>query len=230
MEQGSPEWALMINEITKVVATSEQTLSILEPTTLKVKSGATVSIVGASGSGKSTLLSLMAGLDRPSSGQIELLGQRLDLLNEDGRAKIRAGNVGFVFQSFMLLPALSALENVMLAAELQSLPHAKEKALNWLQRVGLKSRAHHKPSELSGGEQQRVAIARAFVTSPAIVFADEPTGNLDTNTGKLICELLFQVHAEQNCTLILVTHDKTLAERCSEQYVMQAGVLQGIEA
>lgn len=230
MDQHTPEWVLKASAIRKQVASSDETLTILEPTDLNVKAGTTVSVVGASGSGKSTLLSLLAGLDAPSSGEIELLGQRLDRLDEDGRARVRASKVGFVFQSFMLLPSLTALENVMLAAELQELPEAKEKALFWLDKVGLAHRATHTPAQLSGGEQQRVAIARAFVTSPEIVFADEPTGNLDTHTGELINKLLFETHLEQQTTLILVTHDKELAKLCQYQYQMSGGVLSEVTA
>lgn len=225
MTSQTPAWVLTAQAVEKVVATGDETLTILEPTDLNVKAGSTVSVVGASGSGKSTLLSLLAGLAAPSAGAIELLGQRLDTLDEDGRALVRASQVGFVFQSFMLLPALTALENVMLAAELQEMPDAKEKALYWLERVGLAHRAAHTPAELSGGEQQRVAIARAFVTSPKIVFADEPTGNLDSHTGELINKLLFQTHQELETTLILVTHDRALAKQCQYQYEMNAGVL-----
>lgn len=225
MDQQTPKWVLQASAIRKDVASTNETLTILEPTDLNVKAGSTVSVVGASGSGKSTLLSVLAGLDAPSSGKVELLGQRLDLLDEDGRALVRAAQVGFVFQSFMLLPSLTALENVMLAAELHQLGEAREKALHWLDKVGLASRAGHTPAELSGGEQQRVAIARAFVTNPALVFADEPTGNLDSHTGELICDLLFQTHTELQTTLILVTHDKALAQRCQYQYEMDAGVL-----
>lgn len=212
------------------MATQDHQLTILQPTQLKVKSGTTASVVGASGSGKSTLLSLLAGLDRPSAGQMTLLGQRIDSFNEDQRAAVRAGQVGFVFQSFMLLPALTALENVMLPAELQGLADAQERALHWLDKVGLAQRAGHKPSELSGGEQQRVAIARAFVTSPKLVFADEPTGNLDSHTGEAINQLLFDTHAELQTTLILVTHDNELARQCQYQYRMQAGVLAELTA
>ena len=215
--------------MSKQVAGTNETLTILKPTDLNVKRGSTLSVVGASGSGKSTLLSLLAGLEAPSSGQIELLGQRLDVLDEDGRARVRAGQVGFVFQSFMLLPSLSALENVMLAAELSQIQNAKEKALHWLSKVGLADRASHTPAQLSGGEQQRVGIARAFVTSPALVFADEPTGNLDSHTGKRITDLLFATHEELQTTLILVTHDQPLAQRCQFQYQMNAGVLSEVQ-
>ncbi|GGA84697.1 ABC transporter ATP-binding protein [Neiella marina] len=225
MTYQTPEFVLHAEGISKQVATEAHNLTILQPTELKVKSGTTASVVGASGSGKSTLLSLLAGLDRPSSGQMTLLGQRIDNLDEDGRAAVRAGQVGFVFQSFMLLPALTAVENVMLPAELNGMADARDRAMAWLDKVGLASRASHKPSELSGGEQQRVAIARAFVTDPKLVFADEPTGNLDSQTGLAVNELLFKTHAEQQTTLILVTHDNGLAQQCQFQYRMQAGVL-----
>ncbi|MBW8191011.1 ABC transporter ATP-binding protein [Neiella marina] len=225
MTKQTPDYVLHADGISKLVATRDHQLTILQSTHLKVKSGTTASVVGASGSGKSTLLSLLAGLDRPSDGQMTLLGQRIDQLNEDERAAVRAGQVGFVFQSFMLLPALTAIENAMLPAELQGLADARERAMHWLDKVGLADRAGHKPSELSGGEQQRVAIARAFVTSPKLVFADEPTGNLDSQTGEAINQLLFDTHAELKTTLILVTHDNELARQCQFQYRMQAGVL-----
>ncbi|MCM2679326.1 ABC transporter ATP-binding protein [Echinimonas agarilytica] len=230
MTTTAPEYVLNASAIRKDVSTRDHDLTILQPTDLKVKRGTTLSVVGASGSGKSTLLSVLAGLDVPSSGSIDLLGQDIAQLDEDKRAAVRAGQVGFVFQSFMLLPGLTALENVMLPAELEGLADAKERALRWLTKVGLADRADHRPAELSGGEQQRVAIARAFVTDPALVFADEPTGNLDSQTGHTINELLFSTHAEQNTTLILVTHDDELARQCQYQYRMNAGILTEVVA
>jgi putative ABC transport system ATP-binding protein len=185
-----------------------------------------VAIVGASGSGKSTLLSLLAGLDLPSSGRIALDGVDLLALDEDGRAALRARLVGFVFQSFHLLPALSACENVMLPLELAGVAGARQRAEAMLTRVGLGQRLHHSPRTLSGGEQQRVALARAFVMQPRLLFADEPTGNLDAATGAEIIELLFQLNAEQGTTLVLVTHDETLARRCQRQIRLAGGRVQ----
>ncbi len=184
-----------------------------------------MAIIGASGSGKSTLLGLLAGLDSATGGQIELCGQALERLDEDGRAELRSRNVGFVFQNFQLLPALTALENVMLPLELQDDPNAAADALQLLDRVGLQNRLDHTPLQLSGGEQQRVAIARAFATQPAVLFADEPTGNLDRKTGEKVIELLFDLNREQHTTLILVTHDTHLAERCQRQLELIDGQL-----
>ena len=205
------------------VATADGTLAILSEVELAVKAGETLAITGASGSGKSTLLGLLAGLDQPSAGEILLLGQRLGDLDEDARARLRAGRVGFVFQSFQLLPALSALENILLPLELAGRADARERAAYWLDRVGLATRAGHTPRQLSGGEQQRVALARAFATDPEIVFADEPTGNLDADTGARIIELLFELNASARTTLILITHDDTLAERCQRRLHLVAG-------
>jgi putative ABC transport system ATP-binding protein len=205
------------------VATADGELAILSEVGLAVKAGETLAITGASGSGKSTLLGLLAGLDHPSTGEIILLGQRLNDLDEDARARLRAGRVGFVFQSFQLLPALTALENVVLPLELAGSPDAHERARHWLDRVGLGARAGHTPRQLSGGEQQRVAIARAFATDPEIVFADEPTGNLDADTGARIIDLLFELNASAHTTLILVTHDEALASRCQRRLHLVAG-------
>jgi putative ABC transport system ATP-binding protein len=205
------------------VATADGTLAILSEVELAVKAGETLAITGASGSGKSTLLGLLAGLDQPSSGEIFLLGQRLNDLDEDARARLRAGRVGFVFQSFQLLPALTALENILLPLELAGRADARERAVHWLDRVGLAGRATHTPRQLSGGEQQRVAIARAFATDPEIVFADEPTGNLDADTGGRIIELLLDLNASARTTLILVTHDDALAARCQRRLHLVAG-------
>jgi putative ABC transport system ATP-binding protein len=200
-------------------------LSVLRDVSLEVMAGESVAILGASGSGKSTLLGLLAGLDRPSSGEISLAGQSLSMLNEDGRARLRAGKVGFVFQSFQLLPGLTALENVMLPLELLGRP-ADEVARDALARVGLSERLRHYPHQLSGGEQQRVAIARAFVARPAVLFADEPTGNLDESSGSQVTELLFSLNAEEGAALVLVTHDPALAARCNRRYKLIGGTLQ----
>jgi putative ABC transport system ATP-binding protein len=201
-------------------------LAILDHVSLSVAAGEAVAIVGASGSGKSTLLSLLAGLDLPSSGRIALDGVDLLALDEDGRAALRALLVGFVFQSFHLLPALSACENVMLPLELAGVAGARQRAEAMLTRVGLGQRLHHSPRTLSGGEQQRVALARAFVMQPRLLFADEPTGNLDAATGAEIIELLFELNAEQGTTLVLVTHDETLARRCQRQIRLAGGRVQ----
>ena len=193
---------------------------------LQIKSGESVAIVGVSGSGKSTLLGLLAGLDQPTSGEIILADKRIDALDEDQRAKIRGEHIGFVFQSFQLLHNLTALENVMLPIELAGGKEAAQQASQLLERVGLKPRLTHYPKQLSGGEQQRVAIARAFAGNPDILFADEPTGNLDENTGEKVIDLLFQVNREQGTTLILVTHDTGLAERCERVLHLHGGYLE----
>jgi putative ABC transport system ATP-binding protein len=206
------------------------TLAILSEVGFAVKAGETLAITGASGSGKSTLLGLLAGLDHPSSGEVVLLGQRINDLDEDGRARLRAGRIGFVFQSFQLLPALTALENILLPLELVGRDDARERARHWLDRVGLTARAGHTPRQLSGGEQQRVAIARAFATDPEIVFADEPTGNLDADTGARIIDLLFELNASARTTLILVTHDDALAGRCQRRLHLVAGRAQEVRA
>ncbi|MFZ9708211.1 MAG: ABC transporter ATP-binding protein [Steroidobacteraceae bacterium] len=216
---------LEVRELTKEVSSPEGTLTIVEQVSLQVTRGESVAIVGASGAGKSTLLALLAGLDLPTRGQVLLDGQDLTVLDEDGRARLRAERVGFVFQSFHLVPALTALENVMLPLELAGRCDARDGALEALARVGLAGRVGHYPRQLSGGEQQRVAIARAFVVRPAVLFADEPTGNLDTTTGARIAELLFDLNARAGTTLVLVTHDRTLAARCGRLYVMEAGRL-----
>ena len=200
-------------------------LEILKGINLEIKSGESVAIVGASGSGKSTLLGLLAGLDEASDGRVLIGDTDLGQLDEDGRALFRGREIGFVFQSFQLLPALSALENVMLPLELKGQSDARSQAEHFLQRVELTERMAHYPRQMSGGEQQRVAIARAFAASPTILFADEPTGNLDTRTGSHIVDLLFELNREQGTTLILVTHDKALAERCERQFELSAGAL-----
>lgn len=200
-------------------------LEILKGINLEIKSGESVAIVGASGSGKSTLLGLLAGLDEASDGRVLIGDTDLGQLDEDGRALFRGREIGFVFQSFQLLPALTALENVMLPLELKGQSDARSQAEHFLQRVELTERMAHYPRQMSGGEQQRVAIARAFAASPTILFADEPTGNLDTRTGSHIVDLLFELNREQGTTLILVTHDKALAERCERQFELSAGAL-----
>ena len=210
----------------KRVSTAESELEILRGIDLEIKRGETAAIVGASGSGKSTLLGLLAGLDAPSSGEITLDGINIVNLDEDERAILRSEKVGFVFQNFQLLPALTALENVMLPLELAGIDSAREKSEEFLSRVGLAERFHHYPRTLSGGEQQRVAIARAFASQPLILFADEPTGNLDTTTGATVVELLFGLNKEEGTTLVLVTHDNTLADRCQRKYIMTAGHLE----
>ncbi len=198
-------------------------LRILDDITLSAQRGETVAIVGASGSGKSTLLGLLAGLDEPSSGQIELAGRALKQMNEDQRAQLRAQHVGFVFQSFHLLPSLTAVENVALTLELGGSRDAEQRAREVLNRVGLEHRLDHYPNQLSGGEQQRVALARAFVHQPDILFADEPTGNLDRKTGEQVTELMFAMNAEHGTTLVLVTHDATLAARCQRRITLDDG-------
>lgn len=209
--------------LTKSVNTSEGVLTILSGINLSIITGEAVAIVGASGSGKSTLLGLMAGLDGSSSGDVFLDGHSLAALDEERRAVLRGQVVGFVFQSFQLLPSLTALENVMLPIELKGDAEANEKAKQLLERVGLAERGHHYPNQLSGGEQQRVAIARAFATQAKILFADEPTGNLDTATGSKIVDLLFDLNREFSTTLVLVTHDERLAKRCGRSVKLVAG-------
>jgi len=204
---------------------SQQPLHILKSASLQVMSAESLAIVGASGSGKSTLLGLLAGLDVPTSGSIQLLEHKLERLTEDQRARVRAQHVGFVFQSFQLLPNLTALENVMLPLEIINSHDVRERARAMLSAVGLDQRMQHYPRQLSGGEQQRVALARAFVCEPDVLFADEPTGNLDTDTGERIVELLFELNRNRKTTLILVTHDRHLAERCDRTLVMSAGEL-----
>ena len=214
------------NDVCKVVETSEGALVILEGITLEINQGESVAIVGASGSGKTTLLSLLAGLDSPSEGTIVLGGdQDITMMSEAQRAKLRGEMVGFVFQTFQLLSSLTALENVMLPGELRSDPQAEDNAKKLLDRVGLGHRLQHYPRQLSGGEQQRVAIARAFASNPKILFADEPTGNLDAKTGAKIIDLLFDLNADFGTTLVLVTHDARLASRCERSILIEAGQL-----
>jgi putative ABC transport system ATP-binding protein len=216
---------IVTENLGKSVITSEGTLHILSSIDLIIKSGESIAIVGESGSGKSTLISLLAGLDSPSSGSISIKGKQLTNMNEDGRAAMRNELIGFVFQSFQLLHSLTALENVMLPLELSGDKNAKASATTLLQRVGLSHRLTHTPKQLSGGEQQRVALARAFVTKPAILFADEPTGNLDSKTGATIVDLLFELNLENLTTLILVTHDHTLAARCQRTIQLDSGCM-----
>jgi len=214
------------NDVCKVVETSEGALVILEGITLEINQGESVAIVGASGSGKTTLLSLLAGLDSPSEVMIVLGGdQDITMMSEAQRAKLRGEMVGFVFQTFQLLSSLTALENVMLPGELRSDPQAEDNAKKLLDRVGLGHRLQHYPRQLSGGEQQRVAIARAFASNPKILFADEPTGNLDAKTGAKIIDLLFDLNADFGTTLVLVTHDARLASRCERSILIEAGQL-----
>ena len=214
-------------EINSLDGAGAPALKILRGVNLEVAPGETVAIVGASGSGKTTLLSLLAGLDSPTAGEIHLAGARIDALDEDARAARRAGTVGFVFQSFQLLAGFTALENVMLPAELAGLDDARSRAREALARVGLGERLNHYPHQLSGGEQQRVAIARAFAGDPKILFADEPTGNLDTATGANVIDLLFELNAKSGATLVLVTHDEALARRCARVLTLREGVLHG---
>jgi putative ABC transport system ATP-binding protein len=222
---------LQTRALTKVVHTLDGELAILKGIDLEIKAGESVAIVGVSGSGKSTLLGLLAGLDTPSSGQIIIGGVDLGILDEEGRAQLRARLVGFVFQSFQLLPALTALENVMLPLEIKRQEahgkhiDAQQQAKYYLAQVGLSHRFHHYPKQLSGGEQQRVAIARAFANQPTILFADEPTGNLDQKTGAHIIDLLFELNRKNNTTLVLVTHDTKLADRCQRKFIMEDGYL-----
>jgi len=209
--------------VSKQVSSPEGWLTIVDGVSLDILGGESVAVTGPSGAGKSTLLALLAGLDVPTSGRVLLDGQDLTRLDEDGRARLRAQRVGFVFQAFHLIPALTALENVMLPLELAGQADAREVAMDTLRAVGLSDRTGHYPRQLSGGEQQRVAIARAFVTRPAVLFADEPTGNLDTATGARVGRLLFELNASAHTTLILVTHDRELAARCGRVVKMEAG-------
>ena len=215
---------LVAKHVGKSVETTEK-LTILHDISFQLHEGDSLAIIGSSGSGKSTLLGLLAGLDVPTEGEILLAGKPLSKMSEDERASLRAEHVGFVFQSFQLLESLTALENVMLPLELEGKKNARERSQELLARVGLSERTHHYPKQLSGGEQQRVAIARAFASEPTILFADEPTGNLDTKTGESIIELLFQLNTETKTTLVLVTHEARLAERCQYRIQIEAGHL-----
>ena len=217
--------AILATNLTKHVGDSANKIEILTDLNLQVAQGESVSIVGSSGSGKSTLLALLAGLDVPTAGNVEVAGQPFSALDEDARAAVRGQKMGFVFQSFQLLPTMTALENVLLPMQLANRKDAKQQAMATLDKVGLSERLNHYPKQLSGGEQQRVAIARAFAPQPAILFADEPTGNLDNATGKRIIELLFSLNQETNATLILVTHDTQLAKRCDRTLILENGQL-----
>jgi putative ABC transport system ATP-binding protein len=216
---------LKAEKVTKQVSSPEGTLTIVNEVDLNIANAETIAIVGASGAGKSTLLALLAGLDEPSSGRIWLNGEELTALDEDGRAAVRANHVGFVFQSFHLVPSLTAIENVMLPLELAGKPGARDAAARVLEQVNLSHRREHYPRQLSGGEQQRVALARAFVTEPAVLFADEPTGNLDAATGERIIDLLFELNRGSNTTLVVVTHDPAIARRCGRTVTIEAGRL-----
>jgi putative ABC transport system ATP-binding protein len=215
-----------VEAVEKVVPTAAGSLVILDGIDLEIKQGETVAIVGASGSGKTTLLGILAGLDEASAGRVRLVDEEISSLDEEARAKVRGQHVGFVFQSFQLLGSLTALENVMLPVELRGDTLAQSQAAQLLAKVGLADRVEHYPRQLSGGEQQRVAIARAFASAPTVLFADEPTGNLDTQTGELICDLLFDLNREFGTTLIVVTHDSRLAQRCSRTIAIAAGQIQ----
>ena len=216
------------NDLYYEINNHDNQIRILQGLNLSITAGEQVAIIGSSGSGKSTLLSLLAGLDMPTRGSVQIAGKMFSSLDEDGRATVRSASMGFVFQSFQLLPSLTALENVMLPLQLKSQANARTLALEALKKVGLSQRVTHYPKQLSGGEQQRVAIARAFATQPAILFADEPTGNLDSATGQMIIELLFNMNAEAGTTLVLVTHDTELANRCQRQLKLMNGVLQEV--
>jgi len=223
--QSSIEAVLVAEHVSKQVISPEGGLTILSDVSFTIPAGASVAITGASGAGKSTLLALLAGLDQPSAGRILLNGHDLTALDEDGRAGIRAASVGFVFQSFHLVPSLNALENVMLPLELSGSDASRATALEIIDQVGLSERWSHYPAQLSGGEKQRVAIARAFATQPAVLFADEPTGNLDSRTGKRIMDLMFELNRDSSTTLVLVTHDLSLAARCDRKIELDAGLL-----
>ncbi len=218
--------AIEVSQLGKEVTTGNTTLTILRDVSFTIAAGEAVAVVGVSGSGKSTLLALMAGLDTPSTGGVRIAEQELFALNEDGRAALRGRSMGFVFQSFQFLGSMTALENVMVPLELAGTAGGREKATALLQRVGLGERLHHYPKQLSGGEQQRVAIARAFVTSPSILLADEPTGNLDAATGAQVIDLMFELNRERNATLVLVTHDESLSARCGRVIRLAGGALQ----
>ncbi|MCP5162419.1 MAG: ABC transporter ATP-binding protein [Hahellaceae bacterium] len=220
---------IIARRVSKLVQSSEGPLSLLENISLELPRGESLAIVGASGSGKSTLLGILAGLDIPTEGQILLSGHDITQVDEEQRADIRAQMTGFVFQSFQLLPGLTALENVMLPLELFGIRKAAERSRQFLDKVGLSHRLTHYPKQLSGGEQQRVAIARAFANNPAILFADEPTGNLDTATGKKIIDLLFELNRDQGTTLVLVTHEPRLAERCTQVLTLEGGKIRPSE-
>ncbi|MBO1255421.1 ABC transporter ATP-binding protein [Alteromonas sp. 5E99-2] len=224
------KYSIAVSKVTKTVSTGEGKLQILQPISFNVQHGESIAIVGASGSGKSTLLGLLAGLDETSSGEIHIEESPLHTMNEEQRARLRGEKVGFIFQSFMLVQSLTALENVMLPAQIAGLDDPARKAKIILEQVGLSHRAYHFPNQLSGGEQQRVAIARAFIGEPSILFADEPTGNLDAANSTKVEDLLFTLNRDKGTTLVLVTHDDELALKCDRQLRMNAGVLQEITA
>jgi len=225
MSNTSTKNVLEAHHLTKKVSSPEGSLTILKDVSFTISAGETVAVVGPSGAGKSTLLALLAGLDLPTDGHVDLNGSNLSNLDEDGRALVRAESVGFVFQSFHLVPSLNALENVMLPLELAGQGDARKAAREIIDKVGLGDRWSHYPAQLSGGEKQRVAIARAFATEPAVLFADEPTGNLDSGTGANIMELMFELNRSSSTTLILVTHDSSLAERCERVLALDSGEL-----
>ncbi|WP_339387357.1 ABC transporter ATP-binding protein [Vibrio caribbeanicus] len=212
----------------KAVSTNQEQLTILNDINLEVTAGESVAVVGASGAGKSTLMMILAGLEPSDDGEIELLGQRLDRMNDEERAALRSQSIGFVFQNFLLIPSLSALDNVTLPNLLRGESINEDRAIQLLTSVGLKDRINHTPSQLSGGEQQRVAIARAFMINPKVLFADEPTGNLDQKTASSVIDLLFELNERHGTTLVLVTHDEKLAQRCSRRLSMRAGIMEEI--
>jgi len=216
---------LYTKALAKHVDSGMARLEILKGIDLNISEGESLAIIGRSGSGKTTLLSILAGLDLASTGEVVLMDKKLSTLTEDGRAALRSEHIGFVFQSFQLVPTMTALENVMLPLDLSGDKHSRKRAMEWLEKVGLADRAKHYPRQLSGGEQQRVAIARAFVTHPRLLFADEPTGNLDVHTGAMIMDLLFNFNKEENTTLVLVTHDTSLAKRCDRALTLIEGLL-----
>lgn len=218
------------SKLSKIVQANDGPITILKNVTLEATRGTTIAIIGQSGSGKTTLLSLLAGLDTPTDGQINLFHHAMHTMDEDQRARVRNENIGFVFQAFHLLPGFTALENVMLPLEINNVSSARSQATELLQRVGMQHRLDHYPATLSGGEQQRVAIARAFATNPPVLFADEPTGNLDTDTGQKVIDLLFQLNREFNTTLILVTHDEKLSRQCDVKYRLSDGSLHIIQS
>ncbi|EKO3720760.1 ABC transporter ATP-binding protein [Vibrio metschnikovii] len=217
---------ISVQSVSKVVSTEQETLTILHDINLTIGAGESVAIVGSSGAGKSTLMTLLAGLDTPTQGEVYLLGQGLSSLDDEARAAIRSQSIGFVFQSFLLIPSLSALDNVTLPCLLKGEPENRARAEALLTSVGLAHRLHHSPNQLSGGEQQRVALARAFMVEPQVLFADEPTGNLDQETASKVIDFLFELNQQHGTTLVLVTHDPKLAARCQRRFYMQAGKLE----
>ncbi|WP_375749863.1 ABC transporter ATP-binding protein [Vibrio sp. HN007] len=221
-----PQSVIKAESIAKLVSTNKEHLTILEDVNLDIYEGESVAIVGTSGAGKSTLMTLLAGLDVPTKGEVTLLGQALSTMDDEERASLRSESIGFVFQSFLLIPSLTALENVTLPCLLKGNDEDRERAIELLESVGLNKRIDHLPSQLSGGEQQRVALARAFMIKPKIMFADEPTGNLDQHTAEKIVDLLFELNKTHGTTLVLVTHDQTLAKQCDRIFNMHAGVLE----